>query len=237
MPHRLKAGVIEPPLLLEDIHGFDLLRALQTDGSEILANQGVILLRDKAVVIFLRGPPSAQLETGDGLAPEADQMVIEALGAIIGGQCFDGKGDPLQDVAKACFHRLRSFAQQGHPLPPASGRIHHWSGKGVDPLAVLSTMLDQIDFEVARLPRVPGNALHRHGLADLIGWSWSLLWQALFLTAIGAQDPGHGRLAALRALLFDWLTQMQRAKTSQMLGGAKPRRGESFGANVIQAFP
>ena len=56
-----------------------LLWSLQTDGSEILANQRIILLLDKAVVILLIGPTPAQLETGDGLAPEAHEMVIEEL--------------------------------------------------------------------------------------------------------------------------------------------------------------
>src|ERR1700730_18851269 len=109
MHHWLKEVVIHPHFVIQHIHRSYLLRGLQADGPEILANERIILLLDKAIIIFLIGTAPTQLEASDRFTPEAHQVMVEEFGAIIGMQFFHRKGRALQDVAEAPLHGLLSL--------------------------------------------------------------------------------------------------------------------------------
>src|SRR6266566_2528128 len=52
---RLEQIVVDPHLLVERIHRLDLLGTIKAQVAKILAHQGVILLFDEAIIVFLVG--------------------------------------------------------------------------------------------------------------------------------------------------------------------------------------
>src|SRR6266566_1278322 len=184
MHHGLEEIVIEPHLLIERVHGFDLFRGIQSDGSEILAHQRRILLLHEAIVIFLKGTAATKRQARDGLSPEAHQVLIEEFRTIIRMQFLHPKGQPLQNPTEAAFHCLLRSSQNRHPLAPSRCHIDQLQGMRIDALRTVSSMMDQIDLEMARLRRLPRDASHGDWLAHLVGPLWPFLWLTLLAAAI-----------------------------------------------------
>src|SRR5229473_708953 len=104
MQHWLKQVVVEPHLLIERIQRCDLLRSVQAEVPEILTHQRVVLLLHHAIIVLVIGTAATQAHAFHLVFPEAHQVLIEELAAVVGMQFDDRKGQALQDVMEACFH-------------------------------------------------------------------------------------------------------------------------------------
>src|SRR5260370_40940537 len=95
-------------------------------------------------------------------------MLIEELGAIVGVQFHNGKGEPLQNAPKALLHRRLSASQDGHPLAPARRHVDQLQAMPILAQCALSSMMHQVGLEVSGLAGVPRDAFHRHLLSQLV---------------------------------------------------------------------
>jgi len=80
--HRLEEVVVHPHLVVELIDGDGLGDGIEPIVAQIGTNQGGVLLFDEAIVVLVVGSAAGELNTLDGVFPEAEQVVIEELAAV-----------------------------------------------------------------------------------------------------------------------------------------------------------
>jgi len=141
--------------LVEQVGLGDGVEAGETD---VTANQRAIFLFDQGIVVLVKGARAGQREVGDGLVPVPEQEAIEELEAVVGVEFQDGERQAGQETLERVLHDQETAAQDGDPFAPAGGHIDQLERVGVLASGGGATMVDQVDFEMAGIGQVPGQA-------------------------------------------------------------------------------
>ena len=89
---RLEEVVIEPHVVVQPIESLSLQHRVEALGAQVSPDQGGILLLDEAVVVLVVRAATRQLHLLDPFAPEADQVGVEELAAVVRMDFPDGEG-------------------------------------------------------------------------------------------------------------------------------------------------
>lgn len=137
------------------------------------------------------------------------------------------------------INRKQGFQVAGVLYIPSSIALE-WPMKGmhIDAFCAFSCVMDQIDLEMSRLGSLPRDTCGGNGLANLIGAFWPLLRQALFATAVLAQQPGHAGFADTwaswsRSALLKW-TQPKCARCSAVASSTGVSRSAHTSSRLSQ---
>jgi len=79
-------------------------------------DQATVALLDKAVVLTVIGAGAREGDARILLPPEAQQVSVEELGAIVGVHLQHGEGDTGQATLEGRAHDAVAAAQDGHTL-------------------------------------------------------------------------------------------------------------------------
>ena len=241
--HGLKQVVIELHLVVERVESGTLLSGVQSRRPKVGANQGVVLLLDEPIVVFMVWPAPAQRESGDGLAKEAHQVVVKELGPVIRMELFDRKGQPIQHSLEPCLHtRSGHFcrltpSQYSSPFAPAGGYINELECMHIVASGTPTRMMDQIRFKVPRFVHIPRNTLHRYRLAYLIGLLRAASGQAGRILPQSSHNAPDCCSTDHAQLVLHVGTQAQFSEAREVPRGVRQDGGEALGTDVIQTFP
>ena len=89
---RLEEVVIQPHQVVELVQQVGLPDGVQALIAQVGADEGVVLLLDEAVVVTLEGPAAGELNGPVTILPEATQMIVEELAAVVGVEFQDREG-------------------------------------------------------------------------------------------------------------------------------------------------
>ena len=79
----------------------------------------------EAIVVLLVGSAAGELNALDDILPEAEQVVVEELTAVVRVDFQHWKGKSGQDTAKGIFHHQVAASQPRYPFTPPGGDIDH----------------------------------------------------------------------------------------------------------------
>jgi len=150
--------VQEPHAVVDLIEQVGLGDGVQPGEADVAADEGAVLLLDEGVVILAERAGAGKGQAGNRLLPVGEQEAIEELVAIIRMQLDDGERQAGQDAGKAILHDGVAPPQDGHPLAPAGSNVDQLQGVDVLAVGAISAVMNQIDFEVARIRQVAGQA-------------------------------------------------------------------------------
>src|SRR3989304_5085412 len=88
----LEEVVVEPHVVVKLVEQMGLPDGVQALIAEVGADQGAVLLLDEAVVVALEGSAARELNALVTVLPEAAQMIVEELAAVVGVNFQDGDG-------------------------------------------------------------------------------------------------------------------------------------------------
>ncbi len=88
----LEEVVVAPHVVIELVEKDGLRDGIETVVAEIGPDEGIVFLLDETVVILVPGARARKLQVFDLVAPEADQVVIEELAAVVGVNFDDREG-------------------------------------------------------------------------------------------------------------------------------------------------
>ena len=96
----LEEVVVAAHLLVELMEQLCLGHGVQAFMAQISADQGAVLLLHEGVVVLVIGSGSGQLYVASSLSPEAQQVVVEELTAVVGMDLLDFEGQLSENVAE-----------------------------------------------------------------------------------------------------------------------------------------
>jgi len=182
-------------------------------------------------------PAPRQGQVWECIFPEAHQVGIEELAAIVGVQFQHGEGQSLQDALKSVFHDPVAAAQHGPPLAPGGGDIHPLDRMNVIPGRRGPVVMHEIDFKMARRGFVPGDTFHWHVSRDPVGAFRPTPRQPARQVAFHAlRHPPHTRHANLPQLRQPFRRDHPLALFHQVLGHPHQVRRQPFCTHVIQTL-
>ena len=79
----LEEVVVAAHQVIELVEEIGLLNGIQAVVAKISPDQACVFLLDEAVIILVPGPAAGQVDTGDLLTPEADQVMVEKFAAVV----------------------------------------------------------------------------------------------------------------------------------------------------------
>jgi hypothetical protein len=120
--------VVDPDLVVELIGSQSLGDRIESLVSEVLADEGGVLLLDKAIVVLAPGVTAGEVNRGDLIVPESLGVMIEQGRVVVGVHFNDGEGDATEDKAESILNDTITTSQDGHQFAPASGYIDHLEG-------------------------------------------------------------------------------------------------------------
>ena len=219
------------------VDGMNLGHGIEAAIAEIGANQGVVLLLDEARVILAPRAVARESDLRVQTRPEAQQVGVEELGAVVGMDLADGEGQTVVKHLEGIVHDHAPAAQHGIAFAPAGGDIDHLQRVDVVSHSIWAAVMHQIDLQVAGFLFIPGDAPHGDGGKNLrfacrrsAGQATGQLGPVLLQQAI---DGGSADLAQAG---FHLWAQTQLAMPLQVTGGGQQGRLESLATDVVQAL-
>jgi len=192
--------VVEPHLVVEVVEGEGLLDGVQPFMAQESADEGGVLLLDVGVVVFVEGAAAGEVDMRGLFFPEAQEMVVEELAAVVGVDLQEREGEAGQDLTEAVLHDAVAAAQDGDPFAPAGGDVDHLGGADILAGGVRAAVVDEVDLEVAWGGFISGDTAHRDGLGEGAALAGSGAGQArgiLVEAGEGASDGGDADVAEL----------------------------------------
>lgn len=116
-----------------------------------------VLLLDVRSGIFFVGPPSGKLDLP--VLAVAIEMVVNELGAIVGVDASQSKGEGTAHVFYGVGYPLFAFAHHGARFHPGGVDVGHVEGVEEFPAGTVAGVRDQIDFGEAGGGEVPAVGL------------------------------------------------------------------------------
>ena len=89
-------------------------------------------------------------------------MVIEEFAAVVRMDLENWEEQTAQNTTEPILHDQITASQDSYPLAPGGGYIDHLDGMHILTRCSVTTVMDQIDFEVPGLLFLPRNPFHGH---------------------------------------------------------------------------
>jgi hypothetical protein len=83
----------------------------------------LVLLLDEAIVVLAVGTAAGDLDAFDAVLPEADEMGVEELAAVVWMKLQDGKGETRENALEGVYHGPLAASQDGCTLAPARSDV------------------------------------------------------------------------------------------------------------------
>jgi len=115
---RLEKVVIEPHEFVELVEQACLSDGIEAAVAQVGADQSKVLLLDEAIVVLVERAAAGDSDTGHLVSPEAEQVVVEEFGAIVGVDLADGEGDAAHDALGGILHHPLAVTQHSSLFAP-----------------------------------------------------------------------------------------------------------------------
>ena len=236
--HGLEEVAERPQMRVEVGQQCQLAGTVVAPVADRAAHDGVVLLFDEAVVVFLVGTAPGE---GDRLAlAVADELEVDELRAIIAVQPEQGEREPAADLLQGGKDMALGLVGHHRHLGPAGGHIGQGEREGVLAKGRAAVVGHQIDFTEAGPQVAPvgkgadGHMMLQEGPGPGVG---AALVQA-HLAFDGSKQPVERRGRGVHQELTElWVLELQQALALKLRHQLAQERDQPFAAEPVGESP